>query len=128
MKKPALLIGILLICIGIAGVLRPMYIMTIGHHLLTPTRLHAVAALRIGIGLVLILAAPTSRAPNALRVLGALIFVVGVATAFMGVDRARVMLDWWSAQGPVFIRLPYCIAIAAGSFVTYAVTARQRSN
>ncbi len=127
MKKIALLIGVLLVVIGIAGLLRPMDIMAFGQHLLTPTKLYAVAALRIAIGLVLVFAAPASRAPNALRVLGTLIFVVGVATAFIGVDRARTMLDWWSAQGPVFIRLPFCIAIAAGSFIMYAITARQRS-
>jgi hypothetical protein len=127
MKLLASLVGVFFIFIGVAGMSRPVDLMAIGYHLLTPVGLYVVAALRIGIGLVLVLAASASRTPNILRILGAMILVEGVATAFVGVDRARAMLDWWTAQGSVFNRLPYCVAIAIGGFVTYVVAARRRA-
>jgi len=127
MKLLASLVGVFFVVIGIAGAARPAGLMTIGYYLVTPFGLYVVAALRIGIGLVLVLAASASRAPNTLRILGAMILVAGLVTPFMGVDRARAMLDWWAAQGPLFIRLSSCVAIAIGAFITYVIAARRRA-
>ena len=127
MKLLASLVGLFFILIGIAGVLWPAGLMTIGYDVVTPIGLYVVAALRIGIGLVLVLAASASRMPITLRVLGTVIFVAGLVTPFVGVDRARAMLDWWTAQGLVFIRLSCSVAIAIGAFITYVVAARRRA-
>jgi hypothetical protein len=127
MKLLACLVAVFFILVGVTGVLRPADLMAIGYHLLTPTGLYAVAALRIAIGLVLVLVAPVSRAPNGLRFLGTMILLVGVATAFVGVDHARTMLDWWMARGPAFIRMSAGAAIAIGAFVAYVVAAGRRA-
>ncbi len=126
MKLLASLVGVFFIFIGIASVARPAGLMAMGYYIVTPIGLYVVAALRIGIGLVLVVAASASRAPNTLRILGTIIFVAGLVTPFVGVDRTRAMLDWWTAQGPVFIRLSSCVAIAIGAFITYVVAARRR--
>src|SRR5476651_2371172 len=116
MKLFAFLVAVFFIFVGVAGLWLPVELMAIGYHLLTPVGLYGVAALRIGIGVVLVSTASASRTPNTLRILGVIILLAGVATAFVGVDRARAMLDWWTAQGPAFIRLSAGVAIALGAF------------
>jgi len=81
----------------------------------------AVGALRVGIGIVLMLVAPVSRVPKTLRTLGAIVLVAGLATPIFGVDRARAVLDWEATQGTALIRLGAVLAVLAGAFVAFAV-------
>ena len=60
---------------------------------LTPAGLYAAAGLRLVLGTALFLAAPTSRTPKMLRILGVVIFVAGLATPLIGIDHARVIVE-----------------------------------
>src|SRR5450432_1278584 len=119
MKLLASIVGVMFIIIGLVGVIFPNSLLTVGQHLVTPTGLTIVAGLRIGIGLVLILAASASRMPKTLRVFGVIILIGGLLTPLLGADRARAMLDWWAAQGPVFTRMVAGFAIAIGAFIAF---------
>ena len=55
----------------------------------TPVALYAAGAVRVGMGLVLILCAPASRAPKILRALGAVMCMQALAATLLGPDRAR---------------------------------------
>ncbi len=87
----------------------------------TPVGLYAASALRLLLGVALFLVAPSSRAPRVLRILGILIFVAGLVTPFIGVDRSRKLLDWWSARGPGFNRVWAAVSFAFGLFLVYAI-------
>jgi len=121
----ALLVGLFIVAVGMLGVVAPHGLLTAVRSILTPLGLYLVAALRVAIGVVLVLVAPSSRVPKVLRILGVIIFVAGLITPFFGVDRARAMLDWWSAQGAAFMRLWAGLAVAFGAFVVYAVAPRR---
>ncbi len=127
MKVLAIAIGLVIGAIGLVGVVAPSIILEFGRSLLTPAALYAVAALRIGIGVVLVRVAPDSRLPTVLRILGILIIIAGVLTPFFGVERSRAILDWWSNQGPLVTRLCLSVAIAFGLFIVYAVTSPRRT-
>jgi hypothetical protein len=120
-------IGLIIGAIGIVGVVVPSLLLEFGRSLLTPTALYIVAALRIGIGVVLVRIAPVSRTPKGLRVLGILIIIAGLLTPFFGVERSRAILDWWSSQGPSFMRVCAGVAVAFGLFIVYAVTSLRRT-
>ncbi len=124
MRLLAQCVGILAIAVGITGVISPASLIAVGYHALTPVALYVVAALRIGIGLVLIGAASGARMPKTVRVLGTLILLAGLATPFIGIDRARAMLDWWAGDGTLLLRLSLCVAIAIGALIVYAVNPR----
>ena len=102
--------------------------MTIGRHSVTPVGIYIVAALRIGIGLLLARVAPVSRAPKTLRILGVIAVLGGVATLFLGAERGQAILEWWSAQGPVLIRLGPGLALVLGGFIAYALTPGRRAS
>ena len=67
MRFPALLVALFIVVVGLVGVFAPDRLMTVGRYVVTPVGLYAIAALRVGIGLVLMLVAPVSRAPKTLR-------------------------------------------------------------
>jgi|SRR5664279_20093 len=127
MKLLAIVLGLLVAAVGLVGVVAPSYILDIGRSLLTPMSLYGVAAFRIGVGVVLLLVAAQSRAPTVLRVFGIVVVLAGVFTFFLGVERSGAILDWWSAQGPLFMRLCLAAPLAMGLFIVYALTSPRRA-
>ena len=127
MKAIAITIGLIISAIGLIGVVAPLLVLEIGRSLLTPTALYFVAALRIGIGVVLVWVARVSRVPAAFRIVGIFVIIAGVLTLFLGVEHSRAILDWWSNQGPTFMRICLSLPMALGLFIVYAVTSPRRT-
>src|SRR4030095_11405658 len=123
MRSLALLVAFFIMCVGVTGIFMPDTLISVGRYAVTPNGLYAVGALRIGIGLVLMLVARVSRAPKTLRTLGAVVFVAGLAPPFFGVARARAVLDWELTQGPALIRLVGVLAVLVRACVAYDATA-----
>ena len=119
MRLLGLVLGVLVILVGAVGVAAPDVLLSVGRSVITPGGLYAIAALRIAIGLVFVLAAPASRAPRTLRVLGVLVIIAGLTTPWFGVARSLAVLDWWASVGPSFRRLEAGAAVAIGGFLAY---------
>jgi hypothetical protein len=51
--------------------------------------------IRIGIGIVFVLAAPSTRLPGFVWALGLLLIISGIALQVVGFDRLRKWTDWW---------------------------------
>lgn len=126
MRLLGLLVALFIAFIGLTGVFAPDCLVTIGPYFVTPVGIYVAAALRIGIGLVLPRVAPVSRAPKTLRIFGVSAVLAGVTTLFLGTERAQAILEWWSAQGPAFIRLWAGLPLALGAFIAYAVAPGRR--
>lgn len=126
-KLLAMVLGLAIAVVGLLGVAAPSVLLEFGRSLQTTNGLYVVAAIRVVFGAVLLWAAPRSRMPRILRLLGALIIIAGVSTPFLGIERFRAMFDWWSSQGAFFTRAWAVVAIAFGLFIAYAVTTRRQS-
>jgi uncharacterized membrane protein len=126
-KLFAMAIGFIIAGIGIFGVAAPSAFLEFGRSLQTPNVIYIIAAVRVIFGAVLLWVSPASRTPKTLRVLGVLIVIAGVLTPFIGVERSRAMLDWWSTQGPLFTRAGAGVAVVFGLFIVYAITTPRRS-
>ena len=125
MRLIAVLIGLLVIVVGVVGVAAPAALLSAADYATTPIGLYVAAAFRIGIGIVLIMVAPITRAPKLLRVFGVLAIAAGVITALVGVDRARAIVALATAQGTTLIRLGALLAVVFGGFIVFAVGARR---
>ncbi len=125
MKFLAVLIGVFVLVVGFVGVTAPSALLRAADYVTTPIGLYAAAAIRISIGIVLILVARNTRAPKLIRVFGGIAVAAGVITAFVGVDRARAILAWETAQGPTLIRLSAVLALVFGGLIVFAVTSRR---
>ena len=111
--------------VGVVGVVAPLLLLDLGKSLLSSNALYAVAAVRVAFGLLLLRVASQSRMPGTLRVIGALILINGLVTPFFGVERSEALLNWFSSQGPTFVRVIATLAIAFGAFVVYVVRPRR---
>jgi hypothetical protein len=121
MRTAALIIGVVVVIQGLAGLAAPDAFANLVRRIQEPPALYLAAVVRVAFGVVLFLAAPRSRAPLALRTLGVLITIGGLLTPFFGVELARVVLGWWSEGGPLVVRIWAAAALAIGAFIIYAV-------
>ena len=119
MTNAALLVGLLVVAQGIFGLLLPELFLGLVRAIQAPPILYLAAVVRILFGVILVLAAPRSRAPILLRGLGLLIAVGGILTPFFGVQFAEVVLGWWS-QGPSVVRTWAGLALLLGTLIVYA--------
>ena len=126
MRFAALLVALFTIVVGIAGLVSPEAgTMVRRLYFAAPVSLYAAAALRVAMGLVVLLSAPASRAPKTLRALGAVMCMQGLTAALLGPDRARSVLEWEAMQGTALLRVGAAVALAAGGFMAFALTGRR---
>jgi uncharacterized membrane protein len=123
----ALLIGILIIAQGLLGLAMPNLFVGLVRAFQETPIIYAAALIRFIFGTVLFFAAPASRAPVALRGLGALIALGGLLTPLIGVPFARVVLGWWSEGGATVVRMWAAAALGLGAFVLYATAPGRRA-
>ena len=120
MRWIALVLSSFVAALGAIGVVWPEALLGVARHLQTPSGVYAAAALRILLGGALFLAAPVSRAPRAIRALGIFILAAGLTTPFLGTERVRGIIDWWSGQGG-FLRVWAALALGLGGWLTWAL-------
>ena len=123
MRIAALLVALFTIVVSMVGIVSPDSVMTLRRLYYTPGGLYAAGAVRVAMGLVLILAASSSRSPRILRALGALVCLQGLAANLLGLERARAILEW-EAMHTALLRAGAVVALVTNGFVAFAVTKR----
>lgn len=129
MKTLAFVFGLFVVTVGVVGMLAPSSLVWIAQHSVTSGAFYLIAVVRLAVGLALISAAPASRAPKALRIVGYVIVAAGLATALtglVGMERARTIIGWWLDRGAGIIRVTSVGLIAFGGFVVYACVPLRR--
>jgi hypothetical protein len=127
MPIAALSIGLLIVAQGVTGLVAPDFFVTLVRTIQEPPVIYAAAAVRFAFGVVLFRVAPFSRAPIALRGLGALVALGGLITPIVGIPFARIVLGWWSGGGPAVVRMWAAAALCLGAFIVYAVLPVRRA-
>jgi uncharacterized protein YjeT (DUF2065 family) len=89
---------------------------------ITRTMLPVISMVRIGIGIALVLAAPSTRLPAFIWALGLLVILRGVALPMLGFDRSRKLADWWAAKPDRTIRGWSLLVILLGALLLWAAT------
>ena len=121
MTLVALIICLLTSAFGAWGIASPSRLLGVVRYFQTPVGLYFAAGIRVLLGVALLFAAPTSRAPGLIFILGIAIIVIGFITPFFGLERFRRLLDWWSAKGSAFIRGWAVLALVFGLSLAYAI-------
>ena len=121
MKYLAWLLAAFVVAAGVAAIVAPDTILRLRSLAATQGALLVFAALRVAIGVVLVMVAPRSRAPRTLQTAGGLLLLAGLATPLFGVERTRAVLDWEAAQGPMLMRFVGTIVVALGALLAVAL-------
>ncbi|NND69949.1 MAG: hypothetical protein HKN43_00055 [Rhodothermales bacterium] len=119
MKLIALIFCIMIFAIGAVCIVAPIRIVNLMNR--HSARLHYYAAgFRILFGAVLVLAAPASRAPDFIYILGIVIIVAGIILLLVGQKRFHTMTNWLAERGPMFVRIWGVIGLLFGCALFYA--------
>ena len=121
MTALALVLSLIIAALGILGIAAPGRLVVVIRSFENPAGLYAAATFRLVLGIALFVAAPGSRAPSVIGILGVLMVVAALATPFMTLERFRKLLDWWSNRGSLFLRLWGGIACGFGVWLAYTV-------
>jgi len=129
LRIAALLVALFTIAVGIGGLISPERGTEIRRlYFATPGRLYAAGAVRVAMGLVVMLSAAASRAPRTLRALGAVMCMQGLTATLLGADHARAIMEWETMQGTALLRVGAAVALVAGVFLAFAVTGHPRTS
>ena len=125
MRIAALLVALFIIVVSMVGIVATDSAMTFRRlYFATPGRFYAAGAVRMAMGLVLILAASSSGWPRTLRALGAVMCLQAIAANLFGLERARAIMEWEAMQGTALLRAGAVVALASGVFAAFAFTKR----
>lgn len=125
MQMLATIMSALFAGLGAMAIFWPESVIGIGLSLSTPGGLLASAAMRVVFGAVLLMAAPLSRAPNLLRLGGALILIAGLSTPLFGVELAKRLLEVASEDDGAWLRVVGTLAVALGTIFVWALSPLQ---
>ena len=114
-------LAVFTLLMGVWGVLAPSRLVDFATRFGTAGGLWFAAGIRFVFGLALWFAGPASRAPLLLQVLGAITLVAGVMLPFLGVDRFKALLDWWTKLSPTAMRIWCLFAVAFGAAILWAL-------
>lgn len=113
------LIGTVIVGIGAAILISPAQLRHTLHWFLERKNLYIVAAIRIIVGVLFILAAPETRLPLFIQVLGVLFVLAGVAILLLGTERIDRMAEWWLARRDNVLRMGALLAVALGGVIVW---------
>jgi hypothetical protein len=113
--------GALIAALGAAGVVSPRVLIGLVDSVWRGSRgIYGVVAVRLVLGVVLVVAAPDCRFPEIVRILGLLSLVSAVVLPLLGRERLRRLVEWWISRPGGFIRAWSLVAVAFGVFLGYA--------
>lgn len=114
------LVGLALIFVGIFGILSPQRLAATVQAWPAQARFRGAVVIRLFIGITFVLAAPDTRFPTTILVLGIIALVAAVALIFAGSKRVDTLIQWWFRQPAGFTRGWSILAVLLGGALVYA--------
>ena len=108
--------------ISVATIVFPGRWLTLLQQLRVSTGLRLLAfASRVLLGVLLIYVAESTAYATALKVIGVVVIILGVATLLVGNEGLQALVDWFARKGAVFVRAAGTFGLLLGLFLAYAL-------
>ncbi len=114
------IVGALIVLIGLIGLVNPRKFISLVGRWQGASRLWSAALIRIALGVGFIIAAPSCRLPEVVRIIGIISLVAGVVIPFIGRRRFDSFIDWWLGMPTGVIRIWSLAAAVFGVVLVYA--------
>lgn len=115
------LLAVFMVLLGAWGVLAPSRITDFANRFSSKGGLWFASGIRLVLGFALWFAAPQSRAPLLLQVLGVVAIIAAAVIPLMGVDRFKAMIGWWAELSSASQRAWSVLAVAFGAAILWAL-------
>jgi uncharacterized membrane protein len=116
----AALTGLVIVAVGMVELSLPGSLIAIVRSALTPNGMYLLAAMWALLGLVVLVAAGSSRMPRTMRIFGVLLILSAVVTPLIGFEGSRGAMDWFVRRGDRFTRLVAFAVLLGGGCLVYA--------
>jgi hypothetical protein len=114
------LAGLAVAAIGLLGVAAPAELTNRLARWRVLTRLPMTLGLRVGFGILFLVAAPHCRLPDLVRIVGILELAGAAVLLVAGSGRLDRFVAWWLERSPAFVRCWCSAALALGILLTYS--------
>lgn len=84
--------------------------------------IHLAVIVRVVLGVLLILVAPSTKFPIAFLVLGWLAIVAAIVIPLAGRERIGRLLSWWEHRSALVVRLWCLLGVVFGAFLIYGIS------
>jgi hypothetical protein len=121
-KTTVLVFGVVIALLGLLGAFRPKPLRAFVGSFRSIGMLYFAATIRIALGIVLLLAAPTCRFTIALYMLGVVTLFSGLLLPMLGKVRFAALIGWWLSLSDGSIRATMVLAILLGTFLILAAS------
>ena len=113
------IVGLFILGIGVAVLLSPAQLKRVLRIFLQKRWWRLAAAIRILIGIVLLIAASETRAPAFVFVVGVLFIAAGASLPLIGSARLERLSNWWLERPDVLFRLWALATVAFGAALVW---------
>jgi uncharacterized protein YjeT (DUF2065 family) len=114
-----LIIGIFFLLVGIAILLQPEALRKLLQHFLKMEWLIPATLIRVVTGIIFLLAAPGSRYPLLLQILGVIFVLAGVTIPLLGKLKIEALAAWWLARPDTMLRILGGAAALLGAVIIW---------
>ncbi|MDH3525393.1 MAG: hypothetical protein OES32_17610 [Acidobacteriota bacterium] len=112
-------VGAVIGLLALVGIVAPFRTLEWMHSIGMPARYHLAIALLLGLGILLLVAAPDCRTPKIARLLGGVALASGLSLGVMGAPRYDRLVDWWLDRAALVASLGFAAAAVLGCFLVY---------
>ena len=116
------LLGALFLGISLTVIISPRSGRWPLENMITRRTMPLFSIVRIGFGIVCVLAAPSTRLPGFVWAFGLLLIVSGISLPIVGFDRLRKWTDWWLEKPDREFRVWSLLGILLGALLLWAGT------
>jgi len=116
------LIGVLWVVISLTILVSPRSGRWSLKNMITRRTMPLFSIVRIGFGIVFVLAAPSTRLPGFVWALGLLLILSGISLQIVGFERLQRWTDWWLEKSDGEFRSWSIVGILLGALLVWAGT------
>lgn len=116
-------IGVLIGVIGVIGVVSPGILLSPAVDGLksSPRRIYGLAAVRLIMGVILVVAASSTAFPTFVLIIGAVFILRAAMIPLLGLDRVRSLIEWLQGRSSLVMRLLFLAGVVPlGVFLVLA--------
>ena len=112
--------GALITLIGLVGIVVPRYFIEVIGNWEAESRFIAAVGIRMVMGVICLSAAPASRMPVVVQVIGIIAIAAAAVALLVGLERLNRLIDWWLGRPPIVVRMSAAFAAGFGILLVFA--------
>ena len=112
-------IGIVFVVAGIVYLLKPGFLKAVMEFFKQGNRLYLPAVIRLALAVVFLLAARECKIPWVIMLFGIIFLVSGLLILVLGLEKVKVIIDWWQKKSVLLLRFAVIVGAAIGAIIIY---------